>query len=431
MRTSGRTGREARESPVGPAAPPRASFDHEAPRGRFRPHGPDPDQLNPYETTPMKRALSIALAGAALASLAQAQSTASSTDLPRLSTGVQQLQGPVQHYELKLATGELTRVDSLDPTGFGQLAVSATAFQNDCTSGSFAGVGTDEFVDWGTKAGGLSELVTSFDFAYATDAADITIGGPGATVDIAIYEGTTGGGVLGTEVARFAFTGLPAVTTTGFAAFIVSVDLSGGFEFCLADGPIGYGYCSNDPGTTGPLITDIPSCPNGQVDAFDSWSCPAPGGTFNGTFFFGGAPTASFYMVLNEDDGSEIATTAPNNGTGINPILLDDGGVPPVLGQAWPATVDTGVGGHSVSSILLYKGSLPAGTLIIGAGEVIVDPFSGQDFTGTVSGTGINDHSVVVPKDISLIGADYTVQALVYVGAPVQLSNAIDINLGF
>ena len=67
----------------------------------------------------------------------------------------------------------------------------------------------------------------------------------------------------------------------------------------------------------------------------------------------------------------------------------------------------------------------------INAGEVIVDPTSPQDFVNTIAGTGINDHSVLVPKDVTLIGFDYTVQGLVYVGAPVQLTNALDIHIGF
>ena len=379
----------------------------------------------------MKALLVTTAASCVLLSGLSAQSSAPQSDAVAGDRVVHQLTTPIEHYVLHYASGTLHKVDELDASQVGTQSTSVVAYQNDCTTGSFVGAGNDELVDWGVKGAGLTGVVDTFDFAYATDAGDISAGGFGATVDIAFYEGTLGGGVLGTEVARYSFTGLPGSLGGGFSGFLITVDLSGGFEFCLSDGPIGFGYCSSDPGTTGPLITDIGTCPNGQDDAYDAWACPATTGTFNGTFFFGGSPTASFYMVVNEDDGSEIATTALNNGSGVNPILLDDGGVAPILGQVWPITIDTGAGGHAVSSALFYKGNFPPGTLIINAGEVIVDPTSPQDFVNTIAGTGINDHSVLVPKDVTLIGFDYTVQGLVYVGAPVQLTNALDIHIGF
>ncbi|MFT5462033.1 MAG: hypothetical protein ACI8QS_000905 [Planctomycetota bacterium] len=374
----------------------------------------------------MKTVLLSSLIGLALASSASAQ-TVSPT-----ASSLQDFSGPVQHYTLHYATGVITKDTAADASQLGVQGASVPSYANNCTTGSFFGAGADEVIDWGVKAAGASSVVDSFVIGYATDAVDTTIGGPGATLDIAFYEGTLGFGALGTEAARYSLAGLPGSASGGFAGYALTVDLTGGFEFCLADGPIGYGYCTLDPGTTGPLITDIGGCPNGQDDAFDSYVCPATAGVLNGTFFFGGSPTASWFIEIYEDDGLEVATTALNNGSGINPVVLTDGGVAPVLNGVWPVMVDTASSGHGLSACLWYKGSLPAGSLIIGAGEVIVDPTSSLDFSSIVVGTGLNDHSIAVPKDVTLIGTDYTVQAILYTGGPpVALSNAIDINVGF
>ncbi|MFT5290014.1 MAG: hypothetical protein ACI8QS_000896 [Planctomycetota bacterium] len=377
----------------------------------------------------MKTALLSGLAGLVLASAAGAQ-----TDLPQSS--FQSFTGPVQRYTLDYATGTLTKDSAVDTAQIGVNAASAVSYQNDCTSGFFTSVPLgEERVDWGLKAGSQSTIVDSFAFAYATDALDPGAAGPGANVDINIYAGTNGFGSLGTLEGAFSFTGLPGSPDgVSIAAFIVTVDLAGGFDFCLPDGQVGYGYCTTDPGSTGPLIIDVNdvNCNgNGVFDGFDVYTCPASTGTYVNTLFFGGSPTASFYMVINEDDGSEVATTVENFGNGTNPVVLGDAGLPPILGTNYAPTVDTGATGHAISACVYYRGSLPPGTLIIGAGEVIVDPTSGNDFSNIVVGTGVNDHSVLVPKELSLVGMNYTVQAIMYGGVPPVLGNALDIHLGF
>ena len=376
----------------------------------------------------MKRQLPLALLALASVGFAQSQSTAELS--PR---SIDRITGPVQHYTLNYKTGKLAKLDGAVAVPTSKQAVAAPTYVNDCTSGSFSGTGpVDELVDWGVKAGGLTGLVDSFSFGYATDAVDTGIGGPGASVEVAFYTGTTGFGTLGTEVARFSFTGLPGASMPGFAGFILTVTDA---DFCLPDGPIGYGYCSSDAGTTGPLLIDETLCAaNGITTGFDVYTCPGPVGGYVGTFTFGSTPSDdSFFMVINEDDGTEVATTAVNNGSGANPILASDGGVPAVLGGTWPVTIDN-TAGYTTSVGLMTVGSLPPGTLFLVGGEVIVDVTNPNGFvlTNNVLGAGINDHSEAVPKTLSLLGVDLTFQGLLFGGiTPYQLTNGIDLHVGF
>lgn len=100
--------------------------------------------------------------------------------------------------------------------------------------------------EWGDKAADLATLVTGFELGYSTGELDPPLGGPGASIGIAFYSGTTGSGVPGAEVARFGVPGLPGAATTGeCTAYVISVDLPGGFELYLPDSDIGYSYCSS------------------------------------------------------------------------------------------------------------------------------------------------------------------------------------------
>ena len=348
---------------------------------------------------------------------------------------LQQFQGELQHYKLHYASGKLTKLDDPVVVPGSVQAASTPTYLNDCNVTSFVTLGADELIDWGVKAGGVSNIVDSFSFGYATDAPGAAVGGPGATLEISFYEGNTGFGVLGTEVARFSFTGLPGSTTGGVSGFFLDVDLTGGPGFCLPDGPIGYGYCSADlVNSTGPILVDVTVCStNGTIDAFDVYTCPATTGPYIGTFNLMTPNISSFYMEINEDDATEVATTTPNNGTGINPVLLDDGGTPAIIGQTWPATIDISTSGYNSSVGLWTVGSLGAPIFLAG-GEVILNILDPNGFviTNAVIAQAVNDHSVFVVKDLTLIGIDLTCQGLLFGGIPgYQLTNAIEIHLGY
>ena len=351
---------------------------------------------------------------------------------------IQQFEGELQHYKLHYKTGTLTRVDDPIQVPGTVQNVSTPTFPNNCNVTSFLPLGTSELVDWGVKSGGVSEIVDSFVFGYATDIAGPAVGGPGPDVEISFYEGNTGFGTLGTEVARFLFTGLPGSTTGGIAGFFITVDLAGTPGFCLPDGPIGYGYCTpNVLSSTGPILVDVTVCTGlGTIDAFDDYLCPAsadPVANYVGTFNLGTPNISSFFIEINEDDASEVATTTVNNGTGINPVLLSDGGVAPVIGQVWPVTIDNTTSGFDASFGLWTLGSLGS-PLFLAGGEVILNLLDPNGFviTNSVFAQSVNDHSALVVKDLTLIGLDLTCQGLLISGQPgFQLTNAIDLHLGF
>ena len=376
----------------------------------------------------MIRFLSILPALAGLGVLATAQTTQIATP----QNAMQFFEGPVQHYNLDYATGKLTHLGEMQQVPTNTQAASAPAYVNDCNVSSFTATGTNELIDWGVKAGGLTTLVDSFSFGYATDAVDPSIAGPGATLEVAFYEGATGIGNIGTEVARFSFTGLPGSTTGGIAGFFLTTTLPVGF--CLADGPIAYGYCSSDV-NTGPILVDVTVCSgNGTIDGFDSWTCPASSGTYIGSFNFMTPNIASFFMVINEDDGTDLATTAVNNGLGGNPVAATDGGTPPVINATWPLSVDPASAGYTMSVGFFGIGSFPAGTLVLAGGqEVIADIASfGPPIEVLQNPPGSNQYPLPIVCDVGLIGLPVTFQGILFGGTvPFALTNGVEAVVGF
>ena len=367
--------------------------------------------------------------------------------VPGLAQNGIQPHGSLKRYTLDFETGVLVEDTKLDAQSQGLNAVSTLAYDNSCTSGFFTTVTPgSEFLDWGVKSAGLSTLVDSFSFGYATFESDTSIGGPGASVEVAFHTGTTGFGIPGMEVARFAFSGLPGSTTGAPAGFLITVNLTGAGQFCLPDGAIGFSFCSFDSAGTGPLIGDSVACPNGQANAFDIYACPPPGmpldpGTYAGTFDFGaGGPSATWVFTINEDDGSVLATVSEDLcASPTNPDHLTSGGVAPVINTIWPLmvfedTIGPPKGFNAASVAAFYAGRFPCGTLILPAfGEVLIDITSPQILVQSVFGAGgVFDHSVAVPKDTSLIGLSAAVQSVqVGGGSPVSMSNLVEIVIGF
>lgn len=380
----------------------------------------------------MSKILTSLVALAALPCLASAQAP------PQLGAAPQT---PL-HYELDIATGTVRRTsaqaaDARAAGGPGTEQATIGTYVNNCLNGGFVDVGSSELVDWGVKSAGASEVVNGFVFGYSTDALDPSVGGPGASVEISFFQFSFGNGSLGGNVARFAFTGLPGSLDGSQTSSIVSVDLTGGSEFQLFDGPIGYGYCSSDPGATGPLLVDITACPNGTVDAYDQYNCPALVFNYVGTFDFGGPPnpTASFYLEILEDDGLTKASSTFLAGSAVNTDFLWANNTQPVLGKDWQLTVASTFL-HTISTIVGYADRLPDGAVFLnsslGTFELLVDPSSPFAFSQTVVSLGSFFQTLPLPLDTSLVGVTVYVQGVQYgAGLGYSLSNAYEANLGF
>ena len=362
----------------------------------------------------------------------------------------------VGYARLDAATGKITRGRNTD-----KAAVLGAAFTNTDTSGFFAG-GTlvsamgnpTEWLDWGLldAPGTGSGIVGEFDFGYATTVLDLNNGGTtGAQVTVAFYDGALGNCVdVGTApTASFSFTGLPGVTTGGAKAWVITVDLTGGLEFCLggAGAPFGFSISSmDDDGTngwaTGPLLCQAgdglggPDA-NGQVDLFDIYDGGVEAGACMGSFFFGGPPNdfSSWYLAIRTADVglSDAATCVSRNGSGINPnnFTVTNNFV---LNEDFTAT-DLSTNGGSAVFMVGYLQPLTFPTIF---GEIlcnIADP-SGELFQAIgcagpfpfdLSGTA--NITCPVPKDLTLVGIGLCTQT-VELFPGVQLHNANDCVIG-
>ena len=154
--------------------------------------------------------LPLALSTLAFGQLASAQNT----PIP--------FEGPIKYFNLDYATGEIT------PVNPGVDATVTAAYDNaNCFSGFLATLPDgEEYLDWGVKSTGLTGVITGFSFGYGTSELDPTLGGPGASVGINIWNGTPGFCDPGTQVFSQVFTGLPAGSGGGFGAFAFNVDLT-------------------------------------------------------------------------------------------------------------------------------------------------------------------------------------------------------------
>jgi hypothetical protein len=121
------------------------------------------------------------------------------------------------------------------------------------------------------------------------------------------------------------------------------------------------------------------------------------------------------------------ASAAVRNGEGINPLSLENHSLP-VIGGTWASELDCA--GHASGLSVLLVRSLPASGIVIGYGELLI--------AGTTYFRAIELHSGDavtyrrdIPNQLSLVGLGACVQGLC-TGAPgAQLSNALDLVLGF
>lgn len=159
-----------------------------------------------------------------------------------------------RHATLDFATGKVTPGDEKRGVSL------VTIWDNSDFSGFYFQPGTDEeWLDWGiiTSTSG-SDIVGQYSFGYATTALSTAVGGPGASFCVNFYGGAlgfcseSGQGLL--PDASFCFSGLPGASSSGIAAgWILTVTVTGGFEFELGAGAFGFSLSDLD-GESGPLL---------------------------------------------------------------------------------------------------------------------------------------------------------------------------------
>ncbi len=198
------------------------------------------------------------------------------------------------HYSA--STGEVTTDGATQRYG------PATAWDSTTSTGFFSNrISSQWVVDWGDVAN--NTLVNGFQLGYATNS-NVPV-----NITVSFYAPGDGHGDASTLLASYLIPGLPGTTTPGtITGWTVDVDLEGGFEFLLSgadldgDGLTDFEYEYNmtnrgDATSMGPLIS---TGGVGQEDAFDRYdnNSQAGGGTYAGTFWFGGNPYAQFHMRL-------------------------------------------------------------------------------------------------------------------------------------
>ena len=320
--------------------------------------------------------------------------------------------------------------DTMRPVVDANAAVAGPCFDNSYSPyvWSLFNLIMDEIVDWGVKTCGDTDVVTSFTFAYNTRALDPNLGGPGAAMTFSLYEGTNGFGHLGTQVASFAFTGLPGSPVAGQPSpwpIYITVDLSDA-PILVPDGNLGWGYM-NDDNRSGPLLAFAPNAALGTRDALDVYTPgPATNGHYTGTFNWAGSYLGSFYFQLEEADGSVVANSTVVNGTGVNPMLLTELS-PPVLGTNWLGRVDmSGYPASPASVIVFSTTAIPP--FLTGWGEALVDP----NAMGTILDIGYTLHSMPLPLVPDLAGYVVHTQGALFLGnGQLVLTNGVDLSLGW
>jgi hypothetical protein len=348
---------------------------------------------------------------------------------------------PVIRATYDVATGTI-RDRSVVPAGGIALGV-APCFDNSdlvCDMGPFEPytIGNqlgDEMLDWGVKDCNGSGLVRSVTIAYRTTALDTADGGPGATLSFGLYRGTRGFNVVGTEVFRRTFTGLPAqaapANNSHEAPFVFLTIDFGSQPLPLPDGPIGWGYMLLDNEdtdfATGALLVNAPNAATGVVDALDVFTPgPASAGNYLGTFNFASVcnhppccPKASTWLqIVEAPSGAEIV-----NGNGTNPAVFHEL-LRARLGQSWVTHFDlSGHPGTSATMIFATLGStVPRATPF---GELfLAPPRLGPPFVA------LGLHMVPIPLDPGLDGLVIHTQGVLS-GTTLTLTNGLDITLGY
>lgn len=373
----------------------------------------------------MKSLISSALALAAISAIGTAQSQVSPLSV----------QSAPRHATVDMASGVLNRDTAQD-----KAASLVQVWTNTDYSGYYStwSPTPTEWLDWGvlsTTSG--SDIVGAYQFGYATTVLDTSVFGPGVTLCTNFYNGALGycgeSGLGLSPDTSYCFSQLPGTTTSTVAAgWIITVTLTGGFEFQLPAGPFGYALNMVDP-ATGPLLCYAGSVAggtdgNGQVDVFAVYVPDVASGTC-GTYYFGGGAHnfSSWWLWLQTADGTgTFASHADYCGSGVNGA-----------NGTFSVTSEAQLGGtlgitctHNRALCLLYAYSAPA-TIPFKGDEILVNPTGGMLFGTPPSAFG-SPANFALPVPINLAYCGFTLYCQgVAAGGGIDLLCASAITIGF
>ncbi len=289
----------------------------------------------------------------------------------------------------------------------------------------------EELVSWGFKFCRESGLVRRVTIGFGSNAEDLSGGGPGGAISFALYQGTQGFGVLGTEVFRRTISGLPF--NGGHVPLFLTIDF-GTQPLRLSDGNIGWGFLQLD-GATGPFLVRAPRRILGTANAMDLYSIgPASSSEYRGTFNYGSQACsdpwfslcASQWLQLEEVPAREVAVSLVRNGSGVNPVLLHET-LPARLGQLWAANlVALDPLGFRHPTVLFLSNadfgpqSSPFGELLIDLAQQLGRPRIGR-----------GGYTAPIPADLALAGRRIHLQGFVQDPAGEYLTNALRVTVGY
>jgi hypothetical protein len=270
---------------------------------------------------------------------------------------------------------------------------------------------TDEYADGGAFAAqGVSgaEQVNGMTFTYCTPMADLS--GTGVLdTELRFYtenDSANFGGIVGwvdantrNEACALGLAGLPGDQAgTGFACWIISLDLAGGYECTLPQESAaglgetwGWSMTYLDPlNGSGPLLDSITGGAIGGYGSFDHfqwYDMSLPLGTENtGAYWFGGGAKlqASWDLSLEGNVNDSTSYTSANPGANDTLGFTCTSEIRPGQAGGWAVTNPDGTSGYALlistgsadipiiaggsASLLIRHQSMPAGPFPMGTG---------------------------------------------------------------
>jgi len=159
-------------------------------------------------------------------------------------------------------------------------------------------------------------------------------------------------------------------------------------------------------------------------EASPAHSYAAAGGYTATLTINGGASSATQSIVVHV-----AAQASVRNGSGVNALVYQSS--LPVLGQSWSATIDASAHPNADLTLVLVR-SQAAGGIPSAFGEILLNPASARLVMSTVpSGGGLATHNAPIPFDLAYEGFFAATQGVILGGTRPELTNAIDLVLGF